>query len=168
MEENAYEYGEYGVVSACDAANDDPHCCQPDSQCGLGEGDCDDDNDCSGALVCGTNNCAAGRAELDCCESEYSSAVHQPFPSSSVQIEGVTFHIVFSCFIFPIFPILSFQCTSCICEDQLCVRGVGPGQTVAKCIKCFRLLQQWSGLLRAVRRQEPEHALGDLRSPLLG
>ena len=67
MEENAYEYGEYGVVSACDAANDDPHCCQPDSQCGLGEGDCDDDDDCSGDLVCGTNNCRGGHSSMDCC-----------------------------------------------------------------------------------------------------
>ena len=71
MEENVYEYGEYGAVSSCDPVNDDTSCCSSSRQCGLGEGDCDDDEDCSGDLVCGTDNCAAGRATLDCCESKY-------------------------------------------------------------------------------------------------
>ena len=72
-------HGEYGAALGCDPANDDTSCCQSYAQCGLGEGDCDDDEDCSGDLVCGTNNCAAGRATLDCCESKYSClCVHEP------------------------------------------------------------------------------------------
>ena len=38
----------YLVFSGCDPVNDDPYCCSSSRQCGLGEGDCDDDEDCSG------------------------------------------------------------------------------------------------------------------------
>ena len=34
--------------------------------CGVGEGDCDDDSECAGPLVCGTDNCPWGDAD-DCC-----------------------------------------------------------------------------------------------------
>ena len=53
------------------------HCCNRGklNLCGIGEGDCDTDNDCSGVLMCGKNNCmkwrpAGGRwdEEDDCCE----------------------------------------------------------------------------------------------------
>ena len=55
------------------------HCCHKGhlNMCAEGEGDCDTDNDCAGALVCGTNNCANFRtldglwdAEDDCCERQ--------------------------------------------------------------------------------------------------
>ena len=43
--------------------------------CGIGDGDCDHDDDCSGPLVCGNNNCLKFRSagglwdeEDDCCE----------------------------------------------------------------------------------------------------
>ena len=43
--------------------------------CGLGDGDCDHDDDCNGPLVCGNNNCLKFRSagglwdeEDDCCE----------------------------------------------------------------------------------------------------
>merc|ERR1712110_803879 len=47
-------------------------CCSSSNQCGVGEGDCDKDSDCSGSLKCGTNNCDASlgfRSGYDCCES---------------------------------------------------------------------------------------------------
>ena len=33
------------------------HCCRPDFPCGEASGDCNQDQDCQGALVCGTDNC---------------------------------------------------------------------------------------------------------------
>ena len=38
------------------------NCCTPDKPCGLGGGDCDEDEDCKGDLICGlrqlnSNNC---------------------------------------------------------------------------------------------------------------
>ena len=32
-------------------------CCSSSNPCGISEGDCDHDNECSGSLLCGTNNC---------------------------------------------------------------------------------------------------------------
>ena len=41
------------------------------NQCGVGEGDCDSDEECSGALICGNNNCFTDGSEIsaaaDCC-----------------------------------------------------------------------------------------------------
>ena len=34
-------------------------CCSSSNQCGIGEGDCDNDSECSGNLVCGTDNCGS-------------------------------------------------------------------------------------------------------------
>ena len=43
-------------------------CCSPNNQCGLSQGDCDSDNDCSGNLVCGTGNCLFPfPLNADCC-----------------------------------------------------------------------------------------------------
>ena len=49
----------------CNPAKIDWHCCTPSSPCGQGKGDCDNDDDCAGDLVCGKDNC--GRGALDCC-----------------------------------------------------------------------------------------------------
>ena len=49
-------------------------CCTDDANepCGLGEGDCDTDEECAGDLVCGTNNClpmgSGLKTRSDCCE----------------------------------------------------------------------------------------------------
>ena len=43
--------------------------CNHESQCAFGEGDCDDDSDCEGSFVCGTDNCVNGPPFLDCCEN---------------------------------------------------------------------------------------------------
>ena len=32
------------------------HCCTPTNQCGENEGDCDNNEDCHGNLICGSNN----------------------------------------------------------------------------------------------------------------
>ena len=47
-------------------------CCSSSNKCGLNQGDCDSDSDCSGNLVCGKNNCrAVGGSHFssgaDCC-----------------------------------------------------------------------------------------------------
>ena len=40
----------------------------------MGEGDCDDDEDCDGALICGHNNCRNLESHwdntADCCEGK--------------------------------------------------------------------------------------------------
>ena len=60
------------VVSGCDASENDWGCCTDSVPCALGEGDCDNDSQCSGALVCGTDNCknfdsAWSSSSWDCC-----------------------------------------------------------------------------------------------------
>ena len=52
-----------GLVMSCYNSN-----CTQASPCLGGQGDCDDDVECQGSLVCGTNNCASGPG-LDCCTS---------------------------------------------------------------------------------------------------
>jgi len=59
------------VAPPCDGGD---NCCTSSNQCGVGEGDCDDDNDCQGDLVCGQNNCQRGvggnfEGDDDCCEN---------------------------------------------------------------------------------------------------
>ena len=59
-------------ISDCDASKDDAGCCTSSSPCALGEGDCDNDSDCNGNLVCGTDNCdmfttAWPDSAFDCC-----------------------------------------------------------------------------------------------------
>ena len=52
--------------------NYDNECCSVDEPCGLGEGDCDLDDECAGELVCGTDNCIQKNtdftAKADCCQ----------------------------------------------------------------------------------------------------
>ena len=45
-------------------------CCKPSKQCLEGEGDCDENNDCIGNLLCGVDNCdqrLGFSAYSDCC-----------------------------------------------------------------------------------------------------
>ena len=43
-------------------------CCSSSNQCGLNEGDCDDDIECSGNLICGDDNCPSHfPSDADCC-----------------------------------------------------------------------------------------------------
>ena len=41
--------------------------CSLNSPCANGKGNCDNDSDCEGTLVCGTDNCESGPRGLDCC-----------------------------------------------------------------------------------------------------
>ena len=57
-------------------------CCTMDQPCEEGEGDCEDDFECRGDLVCGNNNCkqfgSIFHAKDDCCtrpESKITSAI---------------------------------------------------------------------------------------------
>ena len=47
-------------------------CCSTEKPCGLGEGDCDVDEECIGNHVCGENNCrqdgSGFTAQADCCQ----------------------------------------------------------------------------------------------------
>ena len=45
--------------------------CNEDSYCNEGEGDCDNDSECVGALVCGIDNCASGPSYMDCCSGTF-------------------------------------------------------------------------------------------------
>ena len=46
-----------GSWSSCCSNPDTWACCTSSNQCGVGEGDCDVDNDCLGDLLCGSDNC---------------------------------------------------------------------------------------------------------------
>merc|ERR1739838_611080 len=49
-------------------------CCTSEFLCLEGEGDCDDDGDCAGSLVCGTDNCGSPFQDThDCCMAEVSA-----------------------------------------------------------------------------------------------
>jgi len=52
-------------------------CCTKDHPCQLGGGDCDQDEECAGDLVCGTNNCLQfnifASYYADCCKKLGSS-----------------------------------------------------------------------------------------------
>ena len=45
-------------------------CCMEDQKCSFGQGDCDFDAECQGALVCGNDNCGSDfpDSSYDCCE----------------------------------------------------------------------------------------------------
>ena len=44
--------------------------CSQDSPCTDGEGDCDNDGECQGLLVCGNAKCLKGPSTMDCCIGE--------------------------------------------------------------------------------------------------
>merc|ERR1712190_506745 len=59
-----------GTGSGCHDGTGGWSCCSSSNQCGVGEGDCDNDSDCSGNLKCGTNNCDPSKgfgSGYDCC-----------------------------------------------------------------------------------------------------
>ena len=52
----------------CTDINWDYTCCTSANPCGLDQGDCDSDDECSGDLKCGDNNCIGfGASDADCC-----------------------------------------------------------------------------------------------------
>ena len=62
------EEDETETEAKCSPVADDWDCCSEAAPCGLGEGDCDTDEECAGPLVCGDNNCEAGDYRMDCCQ----------------------------------------------------------------------------------------------------
>ena len=47
----------------------DASCCTWNSPCGIGEGDCDTNDQCAGGLVCGVDNCGPEfPSSYDCCK----------------------------------------------------------------------------------------------------
>ena len=63
------------ISAVCDWTGSEKwSCCSTLNQCGAGEGDCDEDEDCAGSLKCGSNNCftddgpgALFSSAADCC-----------------------------------------------------------------------------------------------------
>ena len=56
------------MILACDWTTDKWACCTTLQPCEYGEGDCDNDGECAGSLVCGTNNCGGiFDSGADCC-----------------------------------------------------------------------------------------------------
>ena len=62
-------------TSKCDgqlSEKESEECCSESNTCEIGEGDCDKDSECTGNLVCGTDNCKSifghGSKTQDCCE----------------------------------------------------------------------------------------------------
>ena len=45
--------------------------CSQDSPCSDGEGDCDNDWECKGSLVCGNDECGSGPSNMDCCIGKF-------------------------------------------------------------------------------------------------
>jgi len=67
-------------------------CCTPQNPCPEGEGDCEIDNDCSGELVCGNNNCkqfgSFYHEKDDCCVKPTASVTPRiPQITTSVPLE---------------------------------------------------------------------------------
>ena len=57
--------------SVCNAIDKDNvySCCTLTKQCGINQGDCDTNSECSGNLICGKDNCpSAFPSDADCCE----------------------------------------------------------------------------------------------------
>ena len=54
--------------TVCDWTTATWECCTALYPCELGEGDCDNDGECVGSLVCGTDNCGGiFDSSADCC-----------------------------------------------------------------------------------------------------
>jgi len=64
---NIESFAKVGLFYSDELCNGDDSCCTPTNRCGIFEGDCDDDEDCLGGLVCGSNNCKGMGLFDDCC-----------------------------------------------------------------------------------------------------
>ncbi len=64
---------------------DSDYCCTEESPCDVGEGDCDDDDECRGDLVCGEDNCGSDTNFLpghDCCMRPIPGKVERRFENT--------------------------------------------------------------------------------------
>jgi len=65
-----------GRISAVQSTPTDFDLCTQANPCNAGQGDCDNDDGCAGALKCGINNCPAGNDPLaDCCYDPTDAAI---------------------------------------------------------------------------------------------
>ena len=57
------------LVNVCNAIDGNVYtCCSSTNQCDHNQGDCDSDSECSGDLICGSNNCKFPfPSDADCC-----------------------------------------------------------------------------------------------------
>ena len=67
-----YIYPIFSVIlpnlSGCNGTEPSNDCCTSSNLCGEGEGDCDNDSHCFGALKCGSNNCISTFSpNSECC-----------------------------------------------------------------------------------------------------
>merc|ERR1712106_181519 len=66
-------------VDECSGIEGERSCCSKEEPCKEGGGDCDDDEDCSGSLVCGRNNCQdfnpLATTSADCCKKNKCSGM---------------------------------------------------------------------------------------------
>ena len=73
FEESSLKFNNLGTNTGLCDTYDICLCRQNDfcaiTPCGEGQGDCDDDNECEGSLVCGQLNCVMNNTILDCCTS---------------------------------------------------------------------------------------------------
>ena len=58
------------LVKTCGGEIYDNECCSVEAPCAINQGDCDENSECQGDLVCGKDNCPAPfPSTADCCES---------------------------------------------------------------------------------------------------
>ena len=73
MNTNSFTFHFTDSFTGCDGEGDYWSCCSSSNPCGVAEGDCDDDDECQGHLLCGTDNCLSPfSSAVDCC--------YDPFP----------------------------------------------------------------------------------------
>ena len=68
------EYENLFPAERCNAIKDNDiyTCCSSSNQCGLNEGDCELNSDCSGNLICGNDNCPSHfPSDADCCSGNF-------------------------------------------------------------------------------------------------
>ena len=71
------------------------HCCTSTNPCKLNEGDCDDDTQCDGDLVCGTNNCGNSFSWIsaDCCVKKEGTyfAIYKPATCNNLPFDTIIY-----------------------------------------------------------------------------
>jgi len=82
---NTSNVEEFPLTARCRGRNFEPKgCCSIFTPCVEGEGDCEDDADCDGDMVCGNNNCKAFgdffHAKDDCCVKPVETVTRPSFP----------------------------------------------------------------------------------------
>ena len=75
-------------------------CCNPNSPCGVGGGDCDRDRHCLGSLKCGNNNCATdfpadGNWDInaDCCYGKKNVLVYKLKDDGLLNLISNVYHL---------------------------------------------------------------------------